>query len=231
MENKYEMIINNEKVFEFYKKNSSLNFEQINLLCVGLFENILQDANTTLNNSITSQILTECLENTHKLNEMSNEISKINNNITKLNNEIVIKFFDIKKDYIEEVKNIININGNEKIEKINNQLKENSCKIKELIEKGKMQLLDKTTLTNHSLVTEMTNNINKLNSTTTLDISTKIERFDDKINMLLQKINTESLEKINSLINLSNGIVVDKINLMLNSIIPSNNDKINKEKK
>lgn len=229
MENKYEMIINNEKVFEFYKKNSSLNFEQINLLCVGLFENILQDANTTLNNSITSQILTECLENTHKLNEMSNEISKINNNITKLNNEIVIKFFDIKKDYIEEVKNIININGNEKIDKINNQLKENSSNIKELIEKGNMQLLDKTTLTNHSLVTEMTNNINKLNSTTTLDISTKIERFDDKINMLLQKINTESLEKINSLINLSNGIVVDKINLMLNSIIPSNNDKINKE--
>jgi len=210
-DNNYEMVIHNQKVFEFYKKNSSLNFEQVSLLCVGLFENILQDATSSLNNSITSQILTECLENNHKLNEISNEVSKINNTITKLNNELVIKLFDIKKDYLEEVKNVINNNGNEKIEKINNNLKD-------LIEKGNMQL-------NLSLV----NDINKLNSTTTSDITNKIERFDDKINMALQKINTESLDKINSLFNLSNGIIVDKINLMLNSIIPNNNEKMNKQ--
>ena len=211
MDNNYEMVIHNQKVFEFYKKNSSLNFEQVSLLCVGLFENILQDATSSLNNSITSQILTECLENNHKLNEISNEVSKINNTITKLNNELVIKLFDIKKDYLEEVKNIINNNGNEKIDKINNN-------VKDLIEKGNMQL-------NLSLV----NDINKLNSTTTSDITNKIERFDDKINMILQKINTESLDKINSLINSSNGIIVDKINLMLNSIIPNNNEKMNKQ--
>lgn len=210
-DNNYEMVIHNQKVFEFYKKNSSLNFEQVSLLCVGLFENILQDATSSLNNSITSQILTECLENNHKLNEISNEVSKINTTMTKLNNEIVIKLFDIKKDYIEEVKNIINTNGNEKIDKINNN-------VKDLIEKGNMQL-------NLSLV----NDINKLNSTTTSDITNKIERFDDKINMVLQKINTESLDKINSLFNLSNGIIVDKINLMLNSIIPNNNEKMNKQ--
>jgi hypothetical protein len=229
MINNYELTINNQKVFEFYKKNSSLNFEQVNLLCVGLFENILQDANTSFNNSITSQILTECLDNNHKLNEITNEINKINNNISKLNNELVIKFFDIKKEYIDEVKNIININGNEKVDKINFQLRENNNTLKELIEKGNIQLMDKTTLSNHSLVNDINNNINKLNSITTSDITNKIERFDDKINIILQKINTESLEKINSLINLSNGIIVDKINLMLNSIIPNNNEKINKQ--
>jgi hypothetical protein len=231
--NNYELTINNQKVFEFYKKNSSLNFEQVNLLCVSLFENILQDANTSLNNSITSQILTECLDHNHKLNEITNEINKINNNITKLNNDLVIKFFDIKKEYIEEVKNIINLNGNEKVDKINFQLRENNVSLKELIEKGNIQLMDKTTLSNHSLINDITNNINnninKLNSITTSDITNKIERFDDKINIILQKINTESLDKINSLINSSNGIIVDKINLMLNSIIPNNNEKINKQ--
>ena len=227
--NNYELTINNQKVFEFYKKNSSLNFEQVNLLCVSLFENILQDANTSLNNSITSQILTECLDHNHKLNEITNEINKINNNITKLNNDLVIKFFDIKKEYIEEVKNIININGNEKVDKINSQLRENNNSLKELIEKGNIQLMDKTTLSNHSLINDITTNINKLTSVTTSDITNKIERFDDKINIILQKINTESLDKINSLINSSNGIIVDKINLMLNSIIPNNNEKINKQ--
>jgi hypothetical protein len=212
--NNFEMVIHNQQVFEFYKKNSSLNFEQVNLLCVGLFENILQDANTTINNSITSKILTECLENTHKLNELSSEINKINNNISKLNSELVLKFFDIKKEYIEEVKTIISINGNEKIDKINHQLRENNDNLKELIEKGNVQLLDKTALSNHSLFNDFTN---------------KIDRFDDKINMILQKTNAESLEKVNSLITLSNGIIVDKINLMLNSIIPINNEKMNKQ--
>ena len=222
MSKKFEMTINNEKVFDFYKKNSSLNFEQVNLLCISLFENILQDANTSLNNSITSQILTECLQHNHKLNEITNEVNKINFNITKLNNDLVVKFIDIKKDYIEEVKNIINNNGNEKIEKINSQLKENNNNLKDLIEKGNMHL-------NLTLVNDINNNINKLNSTTTSEITNKIERFDDKINLLLQKINTESLDKVNSLINSSNGIIVDKINLMLNSIIPINNEKINKQ--
>jgi hypothetical protein len=229
MNNNYELKINNQKVFEFYKKHSSLNFEQVNLLCVSLFENILQDANTSFNNSITSQILTECLDHNHKLNEITNEINKINNTISKLNNDIIIKFFDIKKEYIDEVKNIINVNGNEKVDKISSQLRENNNSLKELIEKGNIQLIDKTTLSNHSLVNEINNNINKLNSNTTSDITNKIDRFDDKINIILQKINTESLDKINSLINLSNGIIVDKINLMLNSIIPNNNEKINKQ--
>jgi hypothetical protein len=201
--NNYEMTINNKTIYDFYEKNKSLNFEEVSLLCVGLFENILQDANATLNNSITSQILKECLENNHKLNELSNEMHNINNNISKLNHELVIKFFDIKKEYIDEVKTIMN-----------NQLRENNDNFKECIERGNIQLLDKTALLNHSLVTDLAN---------------KIERFDDKINIILQKINTESLEKINSLINLSNGIIVDKINLMLNSIIPNNNEKINKQ--
>ena len=209
--NNYEMIINNKTIYDFYEKNKSLNFEEISLLCVGLFENILQDANTTLNNSITSQILKECLENNHKLNELSNEMHNINNNISKLNSELVIKFFDIKKEYIDEVKTIINVNGNEKIDKINNQLRENNDNFKECIERGNIQLLDKTALLNHSLVTDVT------------------KRFDDKINIILQKINAESLEKINSLVNLSNGIIVDKINLMLNSLIPNNNEKLNKQ--
>jgi hypothetical protein len=202
-------------------------------LCVGLFENILQDANASLNNSITSQILTECLSNNHKLHEMMNGIDKINSNISKLNNDLIIKLLDIKKDHIEEVKNIININGIEKVDKINNQLRENNNHLKELIEKGNIQLLDKTTLLNNSLSVSLTNDLtsklDKINSTTSSDITNKIERFDDKINLLLNKINNETFEKINSLVNLSNGNIVDKINLMLTTIIPSNNDKVNKQ--
>ena len=37
----YQLSLNNKKVFEFYKNNPTLNFEQANLLCIQLFENIL----------------------------------------------------------------------------------------------------------------------------------------------------------------------------------------------
>lgn len=55
----------NKRVIDFYTNHPFLDFEQINLLCVDLFENILQDANQ----SIGSQILSECLESgTYSIN-------------------------------------------------------------------------------------------------------------------------------------------------------------------
>ena len=87
MNKEYEMIICNKKVFEFYNNNSFLNFEQINLLCIDLFENVLQDATTSINKSISSQILSECIENKNKLSELNNSfntnIQLINSNLYK----------------------------------------------------------------------------------------------------------------------------------------------------
>ena len=106
MEN-YRLVIDNQKVFEFYQKNTNLNFEQVNLLSIALFENILHDANISNNNLITSQILAECLKNNHKIDQLIFS-----------NKELNIKLTDIKKDYVEEVKIIIN-NDNEITNKIN----------------------------------------------------------------------------------------------------------------
>ena len=106
MEN-YRLVIDNQKVFEFYQKNKNLNFEQVNLLSIALFENILHDANISNNNLITSQILAECLKNNHKIDQLIFS-----------NKELNIKLTDIKKDYVEEVKIIIN-NDNEITNKIN----------------------------------------------------------------------------------------------------------------
>ena len=54
----YQLCTNNKRIFDFYNTHKSLDFEQINLLCIDLFENVLQDATAT----IGSQILSECLE-------------------------------------------------------------------------------------------------------------------------------------------------------------------------
>ena len=58
-DNQFVMTLRNKKVFEFYKNNPSLDFEQISVLCVELFENILQDVNSSMNKAIGNQILKE----------------------------------------------------------------------------------------------------------------------------------------------------------------------------
>jgi len=241
--NDFEMKLCNKKVFEFYENNPSLSFEMINVLCVDLFENILQDSTITINNSITKQIFNKCIENNNKIDEINKNMTTINNNISRLTNELLIKFIDIKKDYIDEVKNIVNINSTEKLEKLNTHLKElfentvSKDDMREITSKKTDLILDnieknhnilnnnfndKTTINNHYLVNEIISKID-------FSHSSKIDKFDDKINILMNKINTETLDKFNNLIASSNSHIVDKINIMLNQCLPENNAKINKQ--
>ena len=196
----YEMKTHNKKVFEFYKKNPSLDFEQINILCVDLFENILQDANNEMNKSISSQILLECTEN-------KNKILELNNTLNKLSNDLLIKSLDIKRDYIEEVKTIINTNTNNTTDKI-----------KSLIEKSNEQLLDKTYISNNNLMNEINIKNEKCNSS-----------LLDKTSIIINEINSNSLNKISSLIENSTIHLMDKTKIILNDIIPENQNRSNKQ--
>jgi len=96
----------------------------------------IQDINKS---NINSQILTSVTEQNSQISEIKNNLTSLNNTISKLNtditNSIIVKFLDIKKDYLDDVKNIISMNSNEKTEKL-------TC----LIEKNNSHLIDKTTL-------------------------------------------------------------------------------------
>lgn len=177
----YEIVINNQQIFEFYQKNPTLNIEQVNILCIQLFENILQDVSINNNKSINNQILTECLKNNHKLDEINHELS---NKIDKLNSDLILKFFDIKKEYIEEVKQIVHIQGNEKAEKIHSQLKE-------FIQRDNLMMLDKQTIANNSIVQEIENKIKNINTEALDKIFSNNNNIIDKIN---QFINTTFMQ-------------------------------------
>jgi hypothetical protein len=228
--NEYEMIINNKKIFEFYKNNPSLNFEQINLLCIDLFENILQDATTSINKSISNQILNECLENKNKISELTNNVQLINMNLSKITNDIVLKLFDVKKEYIEEIKVIMNYNlnnSNEKmrelIDKNNNALNSN---ITNNITSSMTSLFDKNNILYSN---DLTNKLDKNTSILINEITHKhTDDITTKLHLLLQQVNSESLQKISSFFENSNNHIIDKTNILINQIVPENN-KINKQ--
>ncbi len=237
------MIICNKKVFEFYNNNAALDFEQINLLCVELFENILQDATANLNKSISSQILFECIENKNKIHELqtstNTNMHMINSTLSKLTCDITLKLLDIKKEYIEEIKTIITLNSSN----LNEKIREITDKIKETIERNNIVLtndisnkLDKSNIVltndisnkldkgNISLTNEISNKVDKNNIALSNDISNKM----DKLHLLFHELNKENSNKMISLFDSTNNNIVDKTTLLVNQLIPENN-KANKQ--
>ena len=60
----------------------------------------------------------------------------INSNLSKLTGDITLKLLDIKKEYIEEIKNIISLNSSN----LNEKMREITDKIKETIERNNIVL-------------------------------------------------------------------------------------------
>jgi hypothetical protein len=230
------MIICNKKVFEFYNNNTALDFEQISLLCVELFENILQDATANINKSISSQILFECIENKNKIHELqtttNTNLQMINSNLSKITGDITLKLLDIKKEYIEEIKTIIGLNSSNLNDRFRETLERNNI----VLTNDFSNKMDKsnTTLTNDIsnkldksniiLTTDISNKLDRSNTTLTNDISNKM----DKLHLLFHELNKENSTKMISLFDSTNNNIVDKTTLLVNQLIPENN-KANKQ--
>ena len=217
IDDEFYMYINNKKVFEFYKNNPSLDFEQINLLCIDLFENVLQDATTSVNKSISNQILNECLENKNKLNELNTNINLINMNLSKMTNDIVIKLLDVKKDYIEEVKNIINYSFNNSTEKLREIFDKNNINLNSNIANTMTLLFDKNNILSSN---ELSNKLDKNNTFLINEITHKhTDDITTKIHLIIQQITNDSLNKISSFFENSDNQVIDKLNKQIQNDI------------
>ncbi len=152
----YQLSTHNKRIYDFYSKYNFLDFEQINLLCVDLFENILQDATSTINKSLGSQILTECLETSTKVGEI---IQIIASSSAKTSNDIYIKMLDIKREYVEEIKNAFNSGFSNKLEQ-NNRTIIGQINL-ETVSLITERVLDKTHLLLNQVVPESNNHIIK----------------------------------------------------------------------
>jgi len=194
------LTISNKKIIEFYEKNTNVDFENINLLIVDLFENVLQDATQNITKNISSQILSECRENREKILELNNNLLSINNQIQKLNNDLTIKTHDVKKEYIEEMKTLLTIHTNEKI--------------KVLLDNMNDQIMDKQKILLHEF---------KDDSQTSSETNTN--RIIDKTMLALNEVNNNSLNRITSLVEQNTNHLVERTKNIINDIIPENQDK------
>ena len=101
----YEMCLNNYRVFEFYNQRPYLNFEDINIFIVDVFEKFFENSQNELTSINNSQNILQLIETLQKDN--------LNTFINKIN--------ETKKEYIEDLRTNLTVHTADKITPVINQ--------------------------------------------------------------------------------------------------------------
>ena len=89
-----EIIVRNQKILDFYKRNPSLNFEQINLIIIDLLDQLQNGENNSL---VNSQILTH-------VDELKSNVQELLKSHENISDKVLLKMRDCQKEYVEEYK-------------------------------------------------------------------------------------------------------------------------------
>ena len=112
MDNNLELVFKSKKVLDFYKKYPNIDIERMNEVFIDIMETLNENMNKSLDSSLASQII-------NSLSTLKTDLTNINTNISKFQGESVSiiesKFSDLRKDYIENLKNIVFNNTIEKM--------------------------------------------------------------------------------------------------------------------
>jgi hypothetical protein len=152
--NEYEIVIKNKKIYSFYNENKNINIESANLLLIDFIESIFNNITNDINSNINSQLLSFMNENKTQIDTIKSSLTAINENVSKLNSDIannmMIQFMSLKKDYIEDVRQVVN-----------NSTLTTSEKISSLIDKNNNHLIDKTALILNDVLPKNQEQVNK----------------------------------------------------------------------
>ena len=113
--------ITDDTILAFYRENDNLDFVAMNHIFIDILKSLSSNLSTTINNTINSKVLSM--------------VTDIHTNLNTTKSDIIIKLGESKKEYIEDIKTILQ----------NNSLTTNE-KISSLIERNNDNLLAKTTL-------------------------------------------------------------------------------------
>jgi len=200
MSTQYALTINNEKLWKFYQDNPTLNFETTNLLFMDILQQFLQDANSSLNTNIASQLM-------ENIKQIQSQITNVSENLSRNQTESVLNFnlklSEFKKEYMEDIKMIMTTNV--------------ADKVAPLIKEQNTMMLDKTHILinelgqqnkDNSFIAQINEHMQKLHSSIVEDTSklfnTSINQksFDDFINNIDNKF-SNALQSSQSLFGLT----------------------------
>jgi hypothetical protein len=193
--------IKNKRIIAFYEKHPTVNFEAVNIIFVEMFEKLFSDMNTTINHSVNTEIL-------HSLTELKTHLSELKSDLP---NSISLKFHEFKRDYLEEMKNIVSHNlsqNKDGMHTLLNQLHTN------FVDKTKLLLTESLPKSNELIKKEiadfelsMHEEFKKLDATkSSSDVSLALNNFESKFNSLLLNVSNATESRLTEKLNYQHSI-------------------------
>ena len=109
---KYETTINNKRIHDFYKANTNVNIETMNLILLDFMEQLGNDMTKVLSNSVFGEILSN--------------VKEIKQQVHSLNDQMALKMQEHNKSFMETTKLIISASSSENTDKIAQLLNRNT---------------------------------------------------------------------------------------------------------
>lgn len=227
----YNISIANRRIWEFYDRNPHINIEAINLVLLDLLEKINGDMSATLTNTINNEILTS--------------VREIKNSVSTITNALIVKFHEINKECIDNMKLIIGLSSSDNVDKVVSALNKNAdmfigrlnVEFPKSSSELNMQLKNEFQTFQKSIIDDI-----KLELLTTnnreLALKEYLSGIDNKINQLQQPIysfitanqeqitnNLNNLRETNSVSQLAQNKVIDELSDFLNKYKTNSNYK------
>ena len=109
------MEVKNERIISFYANHPWINFEDVNLSFIDMFEKAISNIQRDNTKDMTNMYLLEIKEQKNKLERLQTEFEHLKGNIDNGLGDINKKLIDNKNNFIEEVKLILNNNLSERL--------------------------------------------------------------------------------------------------------------------
>lgn len=215
--NEYTLAVTNKKIYEFYNNNPNVDFESVNLFLIDFMESIFNNMTNDLNSNINSQLLSFMKDNQMKIENMTNSLTSVKQHITNLTNDItnnmVLQMNNMKKEYINDLSQIINTNSLSSNEKISS-----------LIDKSNSILVDKTMLILNDIIPKNQDTLQKQIKENLKELHTSITNDTYK---LTENVNNKDAQT-DFLINIENKLstVIHNIQQPLYSTLSASEERL-----
>jgi hypothetical protein len=113
-----ELSTTSKKTIEFYTKHPTLNFELMNNLMVDILDELLKGMSGDMTKHMTDKLNNTILEQSKDLLAIKEQLKTIITSNKETNNDITLKLYDIKKEYINDIKLLIDKHESDNILKI-----------------------------------------------------------------------------------------------------------------
>ena len=111
-----QIVIDDPIIVSYFKENTHIDFIKMNHILIDILKNVSTNTNTNITNN----------------SKITDTLNELNINITSMKLDFIMKLFDMKKEYIEDMKNMF----------ITNSLKNNE-KCTSIIEKNNDNMISK----------------------------------------------------------------------------------------